>query len=387
MIASAIIEASPGCRLVRISLNAENGRLAQIFIRDARGNDVAIIADVTSTMIHEAVMTSAILWSEKLRYRKKPIKEIWIVAERKQARNLQRLHAMFDRNAAARFRLFEISNDVETPQVKELARRSTKSLWRERPAKLSLPRDMSPGETAARILSLSPDKTDIIYSRQGETIRFNGLPFARTRSVAGRESAWFGVDRRRRLITKDSWNELVDLVGELDTYRTSDSPNSRHEYYRASPEAWLESILRRNIRLLDANLILSPIYNQFRASADKIDLLAIRRDGRLVIIELKTSPDREMVFQAADYWRKIEIQRRRGELARVRAFDDMEIIDRPALVYAVAPALNFHMDFGFFAAMLASEIDLWRFELHENWRSEIRVLTRIGSESRSAGGR
>ncbi|MFH4247079.1 hypothetical protein WAI89_20205, partial [Acinetobacter baumannii] len=88
---------------------------------------------------------------------------------------------------------------------------------------------------------------------------------------------------------------------------------------------WLESILRRNIGLIDANLILSPIYNQFRTASAKIDLLALRRDGRLVIIELKTSPDRETVFQAADYWRRIELQRRRGELARHRLFDDLEI--------------------------------------------------------------
>ena len=94
-------------------------------------------------------------------------------------------------------------------------------------------------------------------------------------------------------------------------------------------EAWLESILRRNIKLLDANLILSPIYNQFRSSNDKIDLLAIRKDGRLVIIEIKTSPDRDMIFQAADYWRKIELQRRRGVLAEARLFGS-QAIARPS---------------------------------------------------------
>ncbi|MEP6704163.1 MAG: hypothetical protein ABJB34_05110, partial [Acidobacteriota bacterium] len=163
---------------------------------------------------------------------------------------------------------------------------------------------------------------------------------------------------------------------ELETYRDAGTPNKRHEFYRTSPEAWLESILRRNIKQLDANLILSPLYNQFRASADKIDLLAIRRDGRLVIIELKTSPDRETVFQAADYWRKIELQRRRGELSRVRAFGDLEILDKPALVYVAAPALSFHRDFGYFAQALRREVEIWRFELREDWRSEIKILTR-----------
>src|SRR5688572_24046294 len=248
------------------------------------------------------------------------------------------------------------------------------ALWREKARKIKLPAAITPSETAEKILALSPEKTDVVFSRQGETIRFHGLPFARVRIVAGQQKSWFGIDRNRRQLNANTWCELVDLVGQLQTYRNPDTPNKRHELYRAAPEAWLESILRRNIRQLDANLILSPIYNQFRAASDKIDLLAIRRDGRLVIIEIKTSPDREMVFQAADYWRKIEIQRRRGSLKQ--AFPDTKILDKPALIYAVAPALSFHRDFGFFARALRSEIEIWRFELHESWRSEIKVLGR-----------
>ena len=83
-----------------------------------------------------------------------------------------------------------------------------------------------------------------------------------------------------------------------------------------------------------------------------------------------------MPFQAADYWRKIEHLRRRGELKRARVFGDIEILDAPALVYAVAPALSFHRDFEYFARMLSKKIELWRFELHENWRAEIKVIAR-----------
>src|SRR5690606_27003423 len=101
-----------------------------------------------------------------------------------------------------------------------------------------------------------------------------------------------------------------------------------------------------------------------------------RKDGRLVIIELKTTPDRELILQAADYWRKIELQRRRGELARSRLFGDIEIIDKPALVYAVAPALCFHRNEEFFSRKLIPEIEVWRFDLHEDWRNEIRVIQR-----------
>ena len=182
--------------------------------------------------------------------------------------------------------------------------------------------------------------------------------------------------RSRRILNDETNVDLIELVENLKLNRSADAPNKRHEYYRTAPEAWLEAILSRNIKLLDANIILSPIYNQFRSSNDKIDLLALRRDGRLVIIELKTQPDREMVFQAADYWRKIELQRRRGDLAAANLFGGMEILDKPALIYLAAPAWSFHRDFEFFARTVSPELELWRFELHENWRDSVRVLAR-----------
>ncbi|HKX82857.1 MAG TPA: hypothetical protein VJL58_01440, partial [Pyrinomonadaceae bacterium] len=57
-------------------------------------------------------------------------------------------------------------------------------------------------------------------------------------------------------------------------------------------------------------------------------------------------------------------------------FGDIQIIDKPTLVYAVAPALNFHRDFDMFALTVSPELEIWRFELHEDWRNEIRVITR-----------
>ncbi len=234
-----------------------------------------------------------------------------------------------------------------------------------------------PGAMACEIIAMAPEEIDVIFSRQGETLRFRGLPFARVRKTLGTEKGWFGIDRRRRPVYgPDSRVELETLVEELRFHRRFEPDNPRHELYRLAPEAWLESILRRNIRLLDANIILSPIYNQFRASNDRIDLLALRRDGRLVIIELKTSPDREMIFQAADYWRKIELQRRRGKLREADLFGGREIIDKPALIYLAAPAWSFHSEFAHFARMIDREIEIWRFELHENWRREVKVVAR-----------
>ena len=369
-----LIEANfPGVKAVRVGLNESNGRMAQIIAESTRKTQWGVLADVTNALTPESLTASAFLWMDRLNARrKKPIGSVWIAAEKNQARALRRLHTLLNRNAKAVITIVEIAGE----EMRPLDDWPMSALWREKPKKLSIPSEIIHTKTARAIVDVDPDRIDVIRSKQGETLRFHGLPFARVRSMMGAERAWFGTDKNRRPLNPDNGDDLTGLIGELAAFRSTNSPNLRHEFYRASPEWWLESILRRNIGRLDENLILSPIYNQFRSSTDKIDLLAMRRDGRLVIVELKTSPDREMVLQAADYWRKIELQRRHGVLAKGRLFGDREILDKPALVYAVAPALSFHRDFEYFARKLAPEIELWRFELHEDWRREIKVIAR-----------
>ncbi|MGH9948524.1 MAG: hypothetical protein ACRD6X_15205, partial [Pyrinomonadaceae bacterium] len=376
-IAEIFVSSETDLKLVRVSLNVQNGRIAQIELEDQRKKRFAAIADVTAGLTHESILATALKWQEELQRRKKnPIRSISVIAEKRQARALQKLLALLNKGASESISIYEIDRRTAVPIAKELRRVKMSELWRERAKKLRLPETIEPSETARKIIEMSPEKIDRVVSRNGETLRFLGMPFARVRTMSGREKAWFGTGKAKRPITESAKRSFRELRVDLDLHRRFEPPNRRHDSYRLASEAWLESILRRNIKLLDPNLILSPIYNQFRSSNDKIDLLAIRRDGRLVIIEIKTSPDRDMIFQAADYWCKIELQRRRGVLAEARLFGSIEIIDKPALIYAVAPALSFHYDFEFFARMLSPEIELWRWELHENWRREIKVISR-----------
>jgi hypothetical protein len=382
-LAQLLVKTFPQYTVKRVALNRDNSRLAQINC-EKKGQRIIVLCDLTSSMSAEAMLSSAITaLSESRRRARKPAGEVWIVAGKKHARSLQRMRALLTSRSQSPIRIFEKPPETSELPFSEKRRIAFSHLWREKPSRLSIPPKLQFSETANAIGSLAPDQTDVIFSKQGETIRYNGLAIARVRTLLGKEMAWFGIDKDRRMLSEDNHEDLETLVSTLSEFRSGECENKRHELYRLAPEAWLESILRRNIRSLDANLILSPIYNQFRTASDKIDLLAIRKDGRLVIIELKTSPDREMVFQAADYWRKIELQRRKGVLAKAKLFGDVEIIDKPALVYAVAPALNFHRDFDEFAQMMAPEIELWRFELHENWRKQIKVVSRRDQSPRT----
>jgi hypothetical protein len=373
ILASSVIDS----KVVRVSLNVGNGRIAQIEIEDKFKIRGFAICDVTNTVSHEALVAAAMKLFDALRERRKnPIARFALIAEKRQARNLRKLLALLNKGVRENIVIYEIDRKPVAPVAKELRQLRMSDLWRERTRKLKYPETIDPSETARKIIDMAPDNIDLIVSKNGETLRFLGMPFARVRKVMGREKAWFGVGKSRKPVGESTKRAFRELRDELDRHRRSAPPSKRHDWYRLASEAWLESILRRNIRLLDPNLILSPIYNQFRSSNDKIDLLAIRKDGRLVIIEIKTSPDRDTIFQAADYWRKIELQRRRGVLAEAGLFGSIEIADRPALIYIVAPALSFHFDFEYFARMLSSEIELWRWELHENWRREVKVVGR-----------
>ena len=377
-IAQLIVENRLELKLVRVALKHEDGRLAQIFVENLRGAQTAVLTDVSSTLAAERILTTAILELEKLRARKKkPIAEIWILAERKIAHNLQKLLALLKPNWKTEIKIFEIFSDESKKQKlfsDSLPSLEMSDLWSGKAAKVNDAETLFSSDLSEKIKALAPENIDAVFTRRGATVRFEGLPFLRLRKLGEAEKAWFGVEAKRQILNEQSVAEFAELIDNLKIYRQFDAPNKRHAFYTLAPEAWLESILRRDIRRLDANLILSPLYHQFRTGRARIDLLALRTDGRLVIIELKAAADREMIFQAADYWRKIEFERRAGRLRKAKIFGDLEIRDEPALIYLVAPMLGFHRSFRFLAKTIAAEIEIYRFDLNQNWRENLQVI-------------
>lgn len=380
--AKFLIESFPKVKLVRVALNQENGRLANIIVKKRSGEQIAVLSDVSELATPENLLTSAIFWLRNLGNRRKnPISEIWILANKKTRRDLQRIHALLRNSWKSKIILFDAEAKTEKSdaelKIEKLKTLETANLWREKPNKLTFAANSEISRTAQEIIKLAPDEIDVMFGKNGETLRFLGLPFVRIRKSLRVEKVWFGIEKNKRLLNEKNLVDFEKLLDDLKIYRRFDSPNKRHIFYRWAPEAWLEAILQRNIKLLDANLILSPLYNQFRTARDKIDLLALRNDGRLIIIELKVAPDHEMPFQAIDYWRKIELGRRKGILNEARLFEDKKISDAPALIYLVAPALCFHRDFPFLANTITDEIGIYRFELNHDWRENLNVVSRL----------
>jgi len=233
-------------------------------------------------------------------------------------------------------------------------------------------------------VSFAPEAHDVVHARGGETLRYLRMPFARVRTLLGTEAIWFGLaPKSRRRLDESTITEWENMLRALREHRAAEAADRRNALYLNAAEAWLESLLRKDISRLDPGLIIAPLHAQFRTARGgrlgvrPIDLLALRRDGRLVVIELKVSEDREHVLQGADYWRRVEAHRRRGHIAAAKLFGDLSIIDEPPLVYLVAPTLRFHRSFATLARLISHDIEIYRFDINENWRSGVQVMRRL----------
>lgn len=380
----------PGARVLRADLSAgarrgQPGREARILL-EAGSKSIAVTCDVAedSTRGTDAFLSSALVWFARLRERARAPRptRLWLVARQMNVKPLALSIALLRDELWRDIALFELDEEWQSlspvPQVERA------ELWSDAPARLRRTAETPHSEAAAYIRSLAPEAVDIVRARRGETLRFHGLSFARVRSVMGREKVWFGIDgAHRRLLEESSVRDWDSLLEDLREHRRATASDRRHALYRAAPEAWLESLLRRDITRLDPGLRLAPLHAQFRTAsshtalgARPVDLLALRRDGRLVVIELKVSEDREHVLQGADYWRRVEAHRRCGNLARAALFGDAWMADMPPLIYLAAPTLRFHRAFHLLAQSIAPDIEIFRFDLNEDWRRGVRVMRR-----------
>jgi hypothetical protein len=331
----------------------------------------------------DAFLSSSLLWFRRTSDRVKPpfVEQLWLIVSPELLKPLLYRIALLRSSLKSIIKVFTVDDDLTL--LTEATCPDKEALWRKKLARFPPVAAATTSELSLAIMAAAPEAIDVVHSRHGETLRYFGLPFARARSLLGREKVWFGINRAHRcLLDESTANDWHNLVGDLIEHRSASAVDHRHAFYRAAPEAWLESLLRRDITKLDPGLIIAPLHAQFRTARGAklgirpIDLLALREDGRLVVIELKVSEDREHVLQGADYWRRVEAHRRRGHSARARLFDVRTIRDEAPLVYLVAPTLRVHPAFQTLAQCISSDIEIYRFDINEDWRSGVRVMRR-----------
>lgn len=380
----------PDTAVERIALSrgtrpSHPGRYAQILLK-RRHERIAVTGPVVSShpAAVDALLSSALLWFRRTADRIKPprVEQLWLILSPELLLPVLYRLALLRGGLRSLIKVFTVDEDLTT--LTEIACPDKEELWSKKLARFPPVAAALVSETTSAIVAEAPDAIDVVHARHGETLRYFGLPFARVRTLLGSVKVWFGINRsHRRLLEESTWNEWQNLLRDLREHRSASALDQRHTFYRAAPEAWLESLLRRNITLLDPGLIIAPLHAQFRTARGAklgirpIDLLALRQDGRLVVIELKVSEDREHVLQGADYWRRVEAHRRRGHIARAKLFGARTIRDEPPLVYLVAPTLRVHPSFQTLAACISSDIEIYRFDINEDWRCGVRVMRRI----------
>lgn len=332
----------------------------------------------------DAFLSSTLLWFTRTRDRAREafVEQLWLTVPEELAKPVCYRVALLRESLKNVINIFIVDDDLNSLSPVVCPERH--ELWTSRLARFPPVSAATVSDPTRAILAEAPEAVDVVHSRHGETLRYFGLPFARVRTLLGVERVWFGIDSsHRRLLDETSRHDWHNLLRDLRDHRCATTLDHRHAFYRTAAEAWLESLLRRDITKLDPGLIIAPLHAQFRTAHSgklgirPIDLLALRQDGRLVVIELKASEDREHVLQGADYWRRVEAHRRRGHIAKAKLFGDKKIKDEPPLVYLVAPTLRVHPSFNTLARCISDDIEIYRFDINEDWRSGIRVMRRM----------
>ncbi len=232
------------------------------------------------------------------------------------------------------------------------------------------------GRGRVEVLAVSPAEV---------SFRLHGLEFARIRhgtapgSFAREDRISFGAGASETPLTDESEPLLRELVGRLFASRHAQG-SVRDPLYRLQPERWLESVLRLDLEAMESTLRSAPVYTQVpaMASADRgmLDLLAVTREGRLAVLELKTSEDLHMPLQGLDYWLRVRALHAAGEIARAGYFPGVLLSPAPPLLYFVVPALRVHSTLDTVLRYVAPDVEWRLLALDERWRQKRAVVFR-----------
>ncbi|HEX4946236.1 MAG TPA: hypothetical protein VFZ34_06220 [Blastocatellia bacterium] len=376
---SKFSQANPS-QYVRLLLKRKKETIAVIGCNEAEAQ-----TDIDNTI------TPGLTWYAEL---KTPAQKLWLCVPNDRSQTLlERLTLLDTSHLNLSIECFDL-NEAERAMI---ARRpvSQAELISLHPRGLIWPETKLPVRSRwrDRIVNLAPDLIEVREdtNQNFESYKLYGLEFARTKGET-RDRVLFGVpnypdeiaakfafnvNAGRRSLTEETFPQLENIVREILTYRRADTPDARHPFYRLRAEAWLESLLHRDIRALDVTLDPRFVYSQVPAwigdERSILDLLTINHEGRLVVIELKAAEDAQLPLQGLDYWLRVEQARVRGEFTRRGLFAGIELADAPPLLYLVAPRLRFHRSFSLVANCIAPDIEAYRIGLNTNWREGVKV--------------
>lgn len=186
-----------------------------------------------------------------------------------------------------------------------------------------------------------------------------------------------------------TFQEAELLAAHLTLLRNSKTSDRTHPLYRAHPERWLESAVRRNPEIIDATLEGQPLLGQVITFAgcdrDIIDLMGASAKGRVAILELKASEDIHLPLQALDYWMRADWHVRSGDLDSF--FPGIPLQRKSPKLLLVAPGVRFHSSNEVVISYFSPQIETERVGLNLEWQQGLKVVFRLcGAEQPQAHG-
>jgi hypothetical protein len=383
---AAMIEANLLGIRVEKAVTARNDRLhlsgvhARLVIRD-RGKRLAGIGVSESELQPnvDAAVAAGLTWLDELRRRSGSVDGLMIFAPRCDTIAI-RLTGISLGTKVSLFRIDETKGTIES--VSPFDQGDLNDSFRKAARRAHWPRPgMLPPDCAMLVESvrrLAPDQIEAHHRGPWVSLSIRGLEVARV--WINRRRVEFGIGEARLKLDHRNEQELDRLIQETISRRRPESELRNEMMFRFQPERWLESIISRDVTALDSTLDPRFVYSQVPTYRGEqrtfIDLLAVTRDGRLVVMELKVSEETEFPFQALDYWLRVEWHRSRGDFHRRGYFEGLSLMDTPPLLYLVAPLFRFHETTKLIAASIHQRVPVYRIGINEDWRRGVKVLLR-----------
>jgi hypothetical protein len=370
-----------------------------ILVRSTQAWAVIAVNVEESQAIVDGILTLGILWLADCR-------------ERAGGRRLfQGLKILVPRGMAALTlsRLFWLNQTAAKWELWELDEREEEMLEREAADHGNITTRLlhAPSEEAARerfadatarVLALLPPTMLPIVERKVRTggelaFLLYGLEFARIRlgyvgeSFNRQQEITLGAGANETPLTDENEADLREMVRRLFLSR---GPNGsqRDPLFRMQPERWLESVLRRDVAVLDAHLDPAHVYTQVPAFAagdrGMLDLLGVTHDGRLAVIELKADEDLHLALQGLDYWVRVRAHHLEnpdrasglGEFQRHGYFSGLRLAPEAPRLYLVAPALRVHPATEIVLRHLSPPVEWTLIAIDERWRRHLKAIWR-----------
>jgi hypothetical protein len=378
-----VISSTAGAHRTR---NLRTGYARLVLSRAETTVIVAAVSELETQQTIDGIVEFALIWSSRFNEPHEfhaRAAELWLVVPQGRSRTvMERLTLLSIAHLGVVVRCLELSETDGTlvfvsiaAQMELLTLRTKRLRWPRRAQLTEESRALS-----EQIRMLAPTLIEVRHMNiaRGERFMIHGLEFARW-SRDPRRGLWFGVHEWKKL-DGDNFAELASLVDEIAEHRRADASDRRHGYYRLREEAWLESVIRQDIKAFDPCLDERFVYSQIPAwrgdDRSVLDVLTTDRHGRLVILEIKASEDPMLPLQGVDYWMRVEQARRQRQFHERGLFRGVEIADETPLLYLVSPRLRFHRTFTGLARCISPEVEAWRVSVNSNWRAQLKVLSR-----------